>query len=59
MKNYIFLLIVLVESNLFGQTDSLEKAILYNKFISKEITEVDFSRTMVTMESENQFNKIS
>jgi hypothetical protein len=44
MKNNIFLLILLVESNLFGQTDSLEKAILYNKLISKEITEADFSK---------------
>ncbi len=44
MKNYIFLLILLFESNLFGQTDSLEKAIIYNKLMSKEITEVDFSK---------------
>ena len=44
MKNYIFLLILLVESNLFGQTDSLEKTFIYNKLISKEITEVDFSK---------------
>ncbi len=44
MKIYIFLLILLVNSNLFGQTDSLEKAVLYNKLISKEITEADFSK---------------
>jgi hypothetical protein len=45
MKKLIFLLFILVESNLFGQTDSLEKAILYNKLLSKEISEVSYSRT--------------
>ena len=46
MKTFIILLIILVESNLFGQTDSLEKAILLNKLISKEITDVNFSKIM-------------
>jgi hypothetical protein len=46
MKKYIFLLIILAESNLFGQTDSLERAALLNKYISKEITEVSFSKLM-------------
>ena len=43
MKNFFFLLILLFESNLFGQTDSLEKAVLYNKYTSKEISDIDFS----------------
>jgi hypothetical protein len=47
MKNSIFLLILLIESNLFGQTDSLEKSILYNKLISKEITEADYSKILL------------
>jgi len=42
MKNYIFLLLILVGSNLFGQTDSIEKSTFYNKLTSKEITEVNF-----------------
>lgn len=46
MKKFMFLLIVLFESNLFGQTDSLEKAILLNKITAKEITEVNFSKIM-------------
>lgn len=46
MKKYFFLLIILVESNLFGQTDSLERAALLNKLISKEITEASFSKIM-------------
>ena len=45
MKNIFFLLFILVASDLFGQTDSLEKAALSNKFISKEITETYYSRT--------------
>jgi len=44
MKKFFFLLFILVESNLFGQTDSLEKTILYNKLISKEITEDYYSK---------------
>jgi hypothetical protein len=43
MKNFVFLLILLFESTLFGQTDSLEKAALYNKYTSKEISDIDFS----------------
>jgi hypothetical protein len=46
MKKFLLLLIILVESNLYGQTDSLEKIILLNKLISKEITDVDFSKIM-------------
>lgn len=46
MKKIIFLLIILVESNLFGQTDSLEKSTLLNKLISKEITDFSFSKIM-------------
>jgi hypothetical protein len=33
---------LLIGSNLFGQTDSIEKAILYNKLISKAITEAEY-----------------
>ena len=42
MKKYIFLLFILIGSDLFGQTDSIEKATLYNKLISKEISELTF-----------------
>jgi hypothetical protein len=45
MKNLIFLLILVVESSLFGQTDSIEKAVLYNKVISKELEVEEFSKT--------------
>jgi hypothetical protein len=45
MKKYIFLLFIMFGTNLFGQTDSLEKAALYNKLISKEISEAVYSKT--------------
>jgi len=45
MKKFIFLLFILFELNLYGQTDSIEKAILYNKLLSKEITEANYSKT--------------
>jgi hypothetical protein len=45
MKKLIFLLFILFELNLYGQTDSIEKAILYNKLLSKEITEANYSKT--------------
>jgi hypothetical protein len=45
MKNLIFFLILITGSNLFGQTDSIEKAVLYNKVISKELDVEEFSKT--------------
>jgi hypothetical protein len=44
MKNYFFLIFLLTSLNLSGQTDSLEKSVIYNKFMSKEITDVYFSK---------------
>jgi len=38
MKNLLVLLFVIFGSNLYGQTDSLEKAALHNKFLSKSIS---------------------
>ncbi|NOU20056.1 MAG: DUF4468 domain-containing protein [Bacteroidales bacterium] len=43
MKNLIILLILVIGSRLYGQTDSIEKAIIYKKFLSKEITQGAFS----------------
>lgn len=47
MKNLIILLFLLIESNLFGQTDSIEKATLYNKLMSKAITGAEYSKIMI------------
>jgi len=44
MKYIFFLLIIISGSTLYGQTDSIEKAILYNKMLSKEIGQVEYSR---------------
>jgi hypothetical protein len=44
MKNSLILLILVVGLNLYGQTDSIEKAVLYNKVLSKEINQTDFSK---------------
>ena len=44
MKNLFLLLFLIFGSALYGQTDSLEKAILYNKMLSKEIKQVEYSR---------------
>ena len=44
MKNSIIILILILGSNLYGQTDSIEKAILYNKMVSKEIGQEEFSK---------------
>ena len=44
MKNLFLFLFLIFGSSLYGQTDSLEKAILYNKMLSKEIKQVEFSR---------------
>jgi len=45
MKKLIFLLFILIGSKLSGQTDSIEKAVLYNKLLSKEISEASYSKT--------------
>jgi hypothetical protein len=44
MKYSFILLIIIFGSTLYGQTDSIEKAILYNKMLSKEIGQVEYSR---------------
>lgn len=44
MKKSFLLLILILGSTLYGQTDSIEKAILYNKMLSKEIGQMEFSR---------------
>ena len=44
MKNSIFILILIFGSALYGQTDSIEKAALYNKMLSKEIGQIEYSR---------------
>lgn len=43
MKKVIILLILAIGSKLYGQTDSIEKAIIYKKFLSKEISQEAFS----------------
>ncbi len=43
MKNLLILLVLIIGSRLYGQTDSIEKAIIYKKFLSKEITQGAFS----------------
>lgn len=45
MKNVFFLLFMLAVSDLFGQTDSLEKATLSNMLTSQKITETNYRRT--------------
>jgi hypothetical protein len=44
MKNSLILIILIFGLNLYGQSDSTEKAILYNKMLSKEIEQSEFSR---------------
>jgi len=43
MRNLLVLLLIIIGSNLYGQTDSTEKAAIYNSFMSKKITQEDFS----------------
>jgi len=45
MRNLFILLILIFGSTLYGQTDSIEKALLYKKVLSKEISQVEYSRT--------------
>lgn len=46
MKKIVVLFLLLASSNLFGQTDSLEKAKLHNRLISREITEANYSKIL-------------
>ncbi len=44
MKYSVILLLLIFGSTLYGQTDSIEKAIMYKKVMSKEIGQAEFSR---------------
>lgn len=44
MKSSLILLILIFGLNLYGQTDSIEKVFLYNKYIAKEIGQDEFQR---------------
>jgi hypothetical protein len=44
MKNSLIFLILTFGLNIYGQSDSTEKAILYNKVLSKEIEQSEFSK---------------
>ena len=44
MKYAIILSILIFGSDLYGQTDSIEKASIYNKMASKEIEQEEFVR---------------
>ncbi len=43
MRNLFILLLIIIGSNLYGQTDSIEKAVVYNKFLSKDLSQEDFT----------------
>lgn len=45
MKSSIILLILIIGSDLYGQTDSIEKTSIYNKLLSNEIKQEEFNRT--------------
>lgn len=45
MKKLLILAFIISASNLFGQTDSIEKKILYNRYTSGQITLENFSET--------------
>jgi hypothetical protein len=45
MKPTFIILIIILGSNLYGQTDSLEKAIYYKMLVSKDIKQEEFSKT--------------
>ncbi len=47
MKNLFFLLLLVIGSDLFAQTDSIEKATLLNKLTEKVIKEAEFTKTLV------------
>lgn len=43
MKNLFAFLLIVVGSSLYGQTDSIEKATIYAKFLSKDLSQEAFS----------------
>ncbi len=43
MRTPILLITLLIGLKVFGQTDSIEKAILYNKVLAKELSQADYS----------------
>lgn len=47
MKRSLFILIVAFGSVVYGQTDSIEKAVLRNKILAKEIEESEFSKIWI------------
>jgi hypothetical protein len=44
MKYFIILSILLSGSNLFGQTDSIEKSVIYNQLVAGKIEQEEFSK---------------
>lgn len=44
MKNLLVLLLIIVSSSLYGQTDSIEKATITAKFLSKDLTQEALSQ---------------
>jgi hypothetical protein len=44
MKNLAIILILMMGLNLYGQTDSIESAILFKKLLSKELGQEEFSK---------------
>jgi hypothetical protein len=47
MKSSLILLVLIFGLNLYGQSDSIEKAILYKKVLAKEIEQVEFSKIAI------------
>lgn len=47
MKYSLVLLFLIFGTALYGQTDSIEKAILFNKLLSKELSQTEFSKIAV------------
>ncbi len=43
MKNLLVLLMLIIGSNLYAQTDSIEKATLYNRFTAKDLSQEEFA----------------
>jgi hypothetical protein len=48
MKNSLILLILIFGSMAYGQTDSIEKSIIYNKLLNKEIRQDEFSKIWIS-----------
>jgi hypothetical protein len=47
MKNLLFLLLLVIGSDLFGQTDSIEKATLYNAFKISGVKESEMTKILI------------